>query len=74
MERADEVLSICERNGWKAVLGVEPDKPEDVTDLERLLGATRTEQAAKPATPKVGRDDPCPCGSGRKFKRCCGSR
>jgi uncharacterized protein YecA (UPF0149 family) len=20
---------------------------------------------------KVGRNDPCPCGSGRKFKRCC---
>lgn len=23
--------------------------------------------------PKVGRNDPCPCGSGRKFKRCCGA-
>ena len=22
--------------------------------------------------PKTGRNDPCPCGSGRKFKRCCG--
>lgn len=22
--------------------------------------------------PKVGRNDPCPCGSGRKFKQCCG--
>ena len=22
--------------------------------------------------PKVGRNDPCPCGSGKKFKRCCG--
>ena len=22
---------------------------------------------------KVGRNDPCPCGSGRKFKKCCGS-
>lgn len=31
----------------------------------------------KPATsvhqsPKVGRNDPCPCGSGEKFKKCCG--
>jgi uncharacterized protein len=26
----------------------------------------------KPATP-AGRNDPCPCGSGRKFKRCCGA-
>jgi uncharacterized protein YecA (UPF0149 family) len=22
---------------------------------------------------KVGRNDPCPCGSGRKYKKCCGS-
>ena len=21
---------------------------------------------------KVGRNDPCPCGSGKKYKRCCG--
>lgn len=21
--------------------------------------------------PKVGRNDPCPCGSGQKYKRCC---
>jgi len=24
------------------------------------------------AAPKVGRNAPCPCGSGSKFKRCCG--
>ncbi len=22
---------------------------------------------------KVGRNDPCPCGSGKKYKRCCGA-
>ncbi len=26
----------------------------------------------KRAGPKVGRNDPCPCGSGKKFKQCCG--
>ena len=25
----------------------------------------------KSATPKVGRNDPCPCGSGKKYKQCC---
>lgn len=25
------------------------------------------------AGPKIGRNDPCPCGSGKKFKKCCGS-
>ena len=36
-------------------------------------------EAPKPAAPirntarQVGRNDPCPCGSGRKYKKCCGS-
>ena len=36
-----------------------------------VLGATdfRDQQAA---LPKVGRNDPCPCGSGKKFKHCHG--
>lgn len=25
-----------------------------------------------PPAPKVGRNDPCPCGSGLKYKKCCG--
>jgi uncharacterized protein YecA (UPF0149 family) len=31
---------------------------------------------AKPRTSegeKIGRNDPCPCGSGQKYKRCCGA-
>ncbi len=24
-------------------------------------------------TPKIGRNDPCPCGSGKKYKKCCGA-
>ncbi len=26
------------------------------------------------AAPKIGRNDPCSCGSGRKFKKCCGAQ
>ncbi len=32
--------------------------------------AKRREKAAVVA--KVGRNDPCPCGSGKKYKKCCG--
>jgi preprotein translocase subunit SecA len=28
-------------------------------------------QTVRRETPKVGRNEPCPCGSGQKFKRCC---
>lgn len=29
-------------------------------------------QAKRDAPAKVGRNEPCPCGSGKKFKKCCG--
>jgi len=32
----------------------------------------KKKQPTKRATPKVGRNDPCPCGSGKKHKNCCG--
>jgi uncharacterized protein len=41
---------------------------------EREAFAARHARNAQPvqrASPKVGRNDPCPCGSGKKFKRCC---
>jgi hypothetical protein len=38
------------------------------TDAQSCTTATAT--YSRPS-PKTGRNDPCPCGSGRKFKRCC---
>jgi preprotein translocase subunit SecA len=34
--------------------------------------AQESQQTYKRQQPKVGRNDPCPCGSGLKYKRCCG--
>jgi len=31
-----------------------------------------TKQPVIRSEPKVGRNDPCPCGSGKKYKKCCG--
>jgi preprotein translocase subunit SecA len=44
-------------------------KPSDV-----VSEAAAAAEKAKPVRtgPKVGRNDPCPCGSGKKFKHCCG--
>ena len=35
---------------------------------------TREQQKQEPikAEKKIGRNDPCPCGSGKKYKHCCG--
>ena len=43
---------------------------------EAAMNAALTAAHAKPVVrdaPKVGRNDPCPCGSGKKFKQCCGA-
>lgn len=66
--RAEEVLSVCDQRGWQVIVGVEPDKAEDLSDVERLLHPS----APATAGPATGRNDPCPCGSGRKYKKCCG--
>jgi len=44
-------------------------------ELEQLqfVGGDSTTTAAPVRNAKVGRNDPCPCGSGKKYKKCCGS-
>jgi SWIM/SEC-C metal-binding protein len=69
-ERAAEIAAICDQHGWHFIAGVEPHKPEDISDLERALNPPAPARAEK--TP--GRNDPCPCGSGKKYKRCCGAK
>ena len=67
-KRVKELEAVFEKNGWKYTIELEPDKPEDITNLEILLNPRKTKIAEK----KVGRNEPCPCGSGKKYKKCCG--
>lgn len=41
--------------------------------LDPLLKVKQAARGPRAGPPAVGRQDPCPCGSGRKFKRCCGT-
>ncbi len=66
-EKARYVAETCAERGWHYIIGFELDKPEDISDLERMLNPPNPI-----ASPKIGRNDPCPCGSGRKYKKCCG--
>ena len=67
-ERLKEITSQFEENSWKFTVELAPDKPEDITDLEILLNPPKPKAAEK----KVGRNEPCSCGSGNKYKKCCG--
>ncbi len=42
------------------------------THRQAAARAPSSEQTYRRSVPKVGRNDPCPCGSGKKFKLCCG--
>ncbi|RLB85396.1 MAG: hypothetical protein DRH26_18335 [Deltaproteobacteria bacterium] len=63
---AKYVAETCTKHGWHYIIGFEPDKPEDISDLEKLLNPPQLLKSDK-----IGRNDPCPCGSGKKYKKCC---
>jgi len=66
--RQESTLDSMEIN---ALEGQAPDLLRDA--IGRLYAARPRETASPDAPPaKVGRNDPCPCGSGKKAKRCCG--
>ena len=51
------------------------EAPKNLTDNAELVTNRSAEGAAKPVTKsakEIGRNDPCPCGSGKKYKNCCG--
>ncbi|MDR2295816.1 MAG: SEC-C domain-containing protein [Clostridiales Family XIII bacterium] len=49
---------------WDAVLSVE--RREEIAREQRKAGTVIKDKAP-------GRNDPCPCGSGKKYKKCCGA-
>ncbi|HMG20396.1 MAG TPA: PBPRA1643 family SWIM/SEC-C metal-binding motif protein [Kofleriaceae bacterium] len=68
-ERAEEIIALCQANDVHCIVGIEPEQPEDISDVLRALNPP----APVIAAPTVGRNEPCPCGSGKKFKKCCES-
>ncbi len=52
-------------------------RPVERKQVAQPIAASHGDSAAQPKAPKkaeqkVGRNDPCPCGSGKKYKNCCG--
>jgi preprotein translocase subunit SecA len=53
-----------------------PPPKQTASPMAKVANATRGGDSGKPtekvAGKKIGRNDPCPCGSGKKYKHCCG--
>lgn len=75
-------IKLCgTEEGWKALDAL--PKPDAQRQRDAIPGAARDLYAywlarrapkappSRRASPKVGRNDPCPCGSGKKYKHCC---
>jgi uncharacterized protein len=58
----------------ESILGLFPDALAEYAHFGRsvLGGVGGTAVPAPTRVSKTGRNDPCPCGSGKKFKKCCG--
>lgn len=78
----DEMIERIKADTVKMLFRIRIQKEEEVSRLQTEResqplyygggeGADQKRQPVK-AKKKVGRNDPCPCGSGKKYKRCCG--
>ncbi len=78
----DEMITMIRDDTVRMLLSVVPKeqlKREEVAKpvSEGFAGAgdgtLKKKPVVKKAAEKVGRNDPCPCGSGKKYKKCCGA-
>ena len=76
----DEMIADIRESTVRMVLSVMPKPKEEIKRVQvanpLIEGFAGGKAPAKKApvkkTEKVGRNDPCPCGSGKKYKKCCG--
>ncbi len=77
-ELFDEMINSIRENTVRTVFLAElrtPEAPkrEQVAKVTGAsLGGERVKNTTVRKAQKVGRNDPCPCGSGKKYKKCCG--
>ncbi len=72
----EQPLVVYKREGhasFEALLaGIQHDVVHSIYHVSIAKEAPQKRKEAVPVGKKVGRNDPCPCGSGKKYKHCCG--
>jgi preprotein translocase subunit SecA len=66
-----EMVDSVKRDAVKYLFHVELSQPK--SEPQRVEPLRTGGPVAPASSDKVGRNDPCPCGSGKKFKRCHGA-
>jgi preprotein translocase subunit SecA len=52
---------------------IQRKKEKELAQLQFVGGEASGAKQPVIAQKKAGRNDPCPCGSGKKYKKCCGA-
>jgi len=68
IEGAERSRKEPDNNGPRQTLVATQAEPEEFSDVSKVSQIESTTSASE--EPKVGRNDPCPCGSGKKYKKC----
>ena len=55
-----------------AALSQQEEEGRDLLEMIREQGQKGAGNTYRRQSPKIGRNNPCPCGSGKKYKKCCG--
>jgi len=74
MEQLDERFVGSSWAQAEAVHEQAPSTSEIARQQQAAIEGTQADQKLEPIrnrAQRVGRNDPCPCGSGKKYKRCC---
>ena len=74
-EQFQDLLSTIQHDVVHSIYHVSvtrKDAPQPATPMARVAPVGSGKQAVKVKGKKVGRNEPCPCGSGKKYKHCCG--
>jgi len=81
-EMFQDLISRIKEETLKILFRIQISEPSEVSELAQPEEQEMTfshgeagQQKKKPVKregDKVGRNDPCPCGSGKKYKKCCG--
>ncbi|HCL02934.1 MAG TPA: preprotein translocase subunit SecA [Lachnoclostridium phytofermentans] len=75
-EMFDTMINAITEDTVKALMHVRIEQKVEREEVAKVTGTNRDDSVAKGpvkrATKKVQPNDPCPCGSGKKYKHCCG--
>ena len=72
IDRPEPVQQMPAQPNFTVVMTGKELTPEEKAEQAKKKQKPQVQQTVVNTSDKIGRNDPCPCGSGKKYKNCCG--